>query len=340
MPSKAVYQSLLRKGIRVDRCPYATYDSLASEEDLDRLFSLLTAYNDTNGSHPVITANTVMTNPDFEKIEQSGFSNYAYEPFTKTLERYPEHKNAFNKWREGIDKGFFFPQFHGREHLNVAEWMKQLKNPDSVYRKVFSKNLCWLGPGYNSGTGISLRASFDTNDYGDIESQKRDLREGLQLFREIFGTGSESFIAPNYIYDPELNKTLKDEGVEIIQGMKYQKLPRLGEPATKMIRHTQGETNEWGQTYLIRNCVFEPSQYSESHDNVGECLKGIQNAFFWGKPAIISAHRLNFIGYVNQDNRERNLAQFGTLLSKILNRWPDVEFMNSAELGRLITEEG
>jgi hypothetical protein len=47
---------------------------------------------------------------------------------------------------------------------------------------------------------------------------------------------------------------------------------------------------------------------------VGECLKDIQNAFFWKKPAIITSHRLNFIGFIHPENRERNLKQFRELL--------------------------
>jgi hypothetical protein len=336
MPSKAVYKSLLRKGYRVDRCPYATNDSFASEEDLGLLFSLLRDYRDSNGSHPVITANTVLTNPDFKKIKKSGFKRYSYEPFTKTLERYPGHKNVFKVWKKGVDEGLFFPQFHGREHLNIDEWMGQIRNKDTVYRNVFKERVCWLGPDYNTGSGVSMRAAYDTNDFSDLEKQKLSLNEGLLLFNEIFGFNSKSFIAPNYKYHPDLNKTLSDGGVEIIQGMKYQKLPRLGKPNLEMIRHYQGEKNDLGHIYLVRNCVFEPSQFSESHDNVGECLKGIKNAFFWRKPAIVSAHRLNFIGYINPENRERNLPQFRELLHRILKQWPDVEFMTSVELGMLM----
>ena len=103
-----------------------------------------------------------------------------------------------------------------------------------------------------------------------------------------------------------------------------------------MVRHYQGERNPAGQLHLIRNCVFEPSQFPKNYDNTGECLKGIQNAFFWRKPAIITAHRLNFIGYIEPENRERNLEQFRSLLKLTLKKWPDVEFMTSVELGDLI----
>jgi hypothetical protein len=50
MPSKEVYRSLLKKGLRVDQCPYNRYDSLASEDDLTGLFNVLMKYKDKTSS--------------------------------------------------------------------------------------------------------------------------------------------------------------------------------------------------------------------------------------------------------------------------------------------------
>jgi hypothetical protein len=70
MPSREVYEKLLKKGIRVDNDPYNKFDSLASEQDLETLFDVLKKFNDKNDNHPVITANTVIANPDFNLIRQ------------------------------------------------------------------------------------------------------------------------------------------------------------------------------------------------------------------------------------------------------------------------------
>jgi hypothetical protein len=333
MPSPEIHEKLIRDKYRIDLCPYATYDSLASEDDLRLLFSALADYRDNKGNHPVITANTVMTNPDFLKIRDSGFTGYYYELFTDTLKSYPQHTGSFDLWKQGMRDRLFYPQFHGREHVNINAWLVALQDAGSMYQSVFKHNVCWLGPSQNESNQISVRASYDTNQIEEIENHKQALREGLSFFESIFGYTSKSFIAPNFIYHPDLEPTLSEMGVRYIQGMKYQKLPLMGNDSRAMVRHFQGEKNGLGQYYLVRNCVFEPSQYPEHHDNVGECLKGIRNAFFWKKPAIITTHRLNFIGFIHPENRERNLEQFRELLRSILKKWPDVEFMTSAELG-------
>lgn len=60
-------------------------------------------------------------------------------------------------------------------------------------------------------------------------------------------------------------------------------------------------------------------------------------AFRWNKTAIISTHRINFIGLIDNRNREKNLKLFKILLSEIVKRWPDVEFITSEQLGDIIS---
>ena len=73
MPSREVYNELLCKGIRVDNCVYNRYDSLTSEKDLIALFEILSSIKDKNGNPALLTANTIVANPDFDKIRESGF---------------------------------------------------------------------------------------------------------------------------------------------------------------------------------------------------------------------------------------------------------------------------
>jgi len=95
MPDKSAYEKLLAAGVRVDQCPYNSYDSLASEEDLSSLFEVLSSFTDGSGNNPVISANCVVVNPDFDKIRESGFKTYYYELFPVTLQKYTESRRAF-----------------------------------------------------------------------------------------------------------------------------------------------------------------------------------------------------------------------------------------------------
>ena len=55
--------------------------------------------------------------------------------------------------------------------------------------------------------------------------------------------------------------------------------------------------------YLVRNRTFEPAQ-SSSKNYWESTYRQIENAFAKGTPAIISSHRVNFIGSINQENRK------------------------------------
>lgn len=339
MPSREVYEKMLNSGIRVDNDPYNKFDSLASEQDLEALFDVLKKFKDKNDNHPVITANTVVANPDFNLIRQSDFEEYFYEPFTETFKKYPAHQNSFKLWKQGISEHIFKPQFHGREHVNIPFWLRELKSGNKEYKLAFENCFWGLGPIILGKVGHNIQASFDATNTLEIEKQKEIISDGLRLFEDIFRYKSNSFIANNFIWSPELNQSLNNGGVRTLQGMKYQLLPKLGSKKRKKIFNYTGKKNELNQTYLIRNCVFEPSQLPKS-DNVGNCLRDIEIAFLWRKPAIISAHRLNFIGFIDEKNRTENLVLLNDLLKKIIQKWPDVEFMSSDELAVVIDKSG
>lgn len=58
-----------------------------------------------------------------------------------------------------------------------------------------------------------------------------------------------------------------------------------------------------------------------------------------GKPAIICSHRVNYVGFIDEHNRDRSLKMLGRLLGKILLKWPEVEFMTSNNLADIILRE-
>lgn len=55
MPSRKVYECLLKEGLEVDNSYFDKYDSLESAEDLMALFDVLSSVKDRNGHSAVIT---------------------------------------------------------------------------------------------------------------------------------------------------------------------------------------------------------------------------------------------------------------------------------------------
>ena len=140
----------------------------------------------------------------------------------------------------------------------------------------------------------------------------------------------------------DVNKQIAlDLGVRYINTGKKQKEP-LGNGQYRVNTRFIGDRNQYNQIYITRNCFFEPSssgfEKPSNTDWIGNCMKEIEIAFRWNKPAVISSHRVNYIGYLHPENREKSLKQLSELLSRMLKKWPDIEFMTSSELGDLIAK--
>ncbi len=332
MPSKEVYRKFVEKGLNITETDYNRLDTLESNDDISMLYEVMDSVKNSAGKNPVITANFVVGNPDFEKIRQSDYTEYHYEIVTKTLERYPGRDRVESLWRQGHSAGIFHPQFHGREHVNVVRWMEALraKTPEIMF--TFDNQTTFSGNGdYN------FMEVLDFNTPDDLLKMKMSLSEGLNLFEQLFGFRSKSFIPPCYTWNSDIEESLYKNGVRYIQGLVVQLLPTGSFGEYKKKYHFLGAMNQFGQYFLIRNTFFEPS-LSRSSDIVGECLKRINTAFRWSKPAIISTHRINFIGSLDERNRSENLTLFRDLLERIIKLWPDVEFMSSDQLGDLIAK--
>jgi len=335
MPSKEVYNKLLNSGIRVDKCSYNSNDSLESEVDLSLLFDEVSKFKDKDGKPLVITANYIVANPDFKRIESDEFQNYSYEPFTETYKKYPLCKNSLQILKQGIESKIFHPQFHGREHLNVNRWMKALRANLEETKFAFDNGVFGLSTNITKEKRGSYLAALDIDELSDIEDQKVILQEGLDLFENIFSYRSNSFIAANSVWNPAIEYSLKQNGIKTIQVNRLQLVPQIGNGNYRKKYHFIGQKNINNQIFLVRNVSFEPSN-NPSLDWVSSAFHEIECAFRWNKPAIIGSHRVNFIGSINPENRKRNLILLNELITKIIKKWPEIEFMTSDQLANII----
>ena len=333
MPSKSVYENLLSKGLSVNDS-YNKYDSVESDEDLEFLFDTLLKFRDSHGNHPCITANCLLANPDFEKIEKEGFSRYIVEPVSETFKRYNKSDTIENYWKKGNSQNIFSLQFHGREHLNIQLWMNALRSGNKDAIEAFK-----LGAfGIYAKTGSQKRkhflAAFDFGESAEINGLNDILLNGLDLFESQLGFKSESFIPPNYVFNRIMEPTLKKKQVKFFQTQRFQIEP-VNDKAYKTVFRYTGQRSTNGLTFLVRNCHFEPCE-DPNKDWVSSCLSDIDLSFRLKKPAIISTHRVNFIGRINSTRRDTNLKLFSSLVKSIIEKWPDVEFLSTSQLGNNI----
>ena len=223
MPSKEVYLRCQKAGYPVDKIAYERYDSLASRDDLELLFDLLGSFKDVHRNPPVITANSLVANPDFQRIQADGFRKYHFELISETFKRYPMHGTNLELWKQGKDAKVFHPQYHGREHLNVSLFMEALQRNDRDAHFGFVNQMPGSIP---LGPEVKGNPYVEAMRYHSLQDKEEKLNiflEGLDLFEELFGYRSASVIPPNHYWSPDFSDPAVRAGVRFIQGMRIYK---------------------------------------------------------------------------------------------------------------------
>lgn len=338
MYDKAAYNQLLKKGYPVDTCPYNSNDRIESNEDVSILAEALLKHKDHQDKPAKFTLNNIVANPDFDKIQASDFQEYHYETFQTTLSRYKDADQVVDLLKEGVKKNVFQPQLHGREHVNVGLWMNRLQGKEQRFLDAFEHRMFTLtGTGQVSGR----RDNLDTYGKNQIKAKHHNFTDNIKVAQELFskawGFYSNTFIAPCYVWHPNLEKVLRDNYIKGLQGTHVQRVPLETGFQIKRKYHYTGQKNKHNQTYLTRNVMFEPAE-NNNIDVVKTTLKQIDLAFKYKKPAIISSHRVNYIGSLNPLNRKENIRKLDALLMEITKRWKNVEFMSSDQLVNLINK--
>jgi hypothetical protein len=237
---------------------------------------------------------------------------------------------------EGVSKKMISPAFHGREHLNVGKWMKGLKKQLPTTMMAFRFGFTGIHPYLANESRGDYQAAFDIENLAEIPLIKETIDDGLRLFQDYFGTSARYFVPPNGYFPEKAFRFLTDKNIEYFNTKKIVKIPEGNGKYTYDFRKL-GQQSPHNLTYITRNANFEPSAIGRSNDWVDKCLNDIQIAFRWNKPAIISTHRVNYVGGIHPSNRRRGLKQLDLLLKKMLKKWPDIIFMSSMELGDLIS---
>ncbi|MFZ4435689.1 MAG: polysaccharide (de)acetylase [Flavobacterium psychrophilum] len=328
IPNLIVLNQLRRYGFQVDKCQYMLNDTLESNDDLEILFQIINSQK----KKIVITANFLTANPNFELIRASNFQHYFNESVKETLNRYPNHDKVFELYQKGISSGSFVPQLHGREHLDITLWMSDLASNNKETRYAFDLELFGVSQHITMVKRPSYQAALASLEFKP-ELANQIISDASQSFFEMFGFYSKSFIAPNYVWGQRMEEVLSKYKVEYLQGGNTQSIPLVH--GKRLKRNGFGSKNSTGQKYLIRNASFEPFS-DPNKDWVDSCMNDIKLAFLFKKPAIISMHRVNFVGGLNNKNRDRNIKQFLKLVTRIQTNWPDVQFISSSQLGDML----
>lgn len=308
-------------------------DAVETKADLQCLFEVLRSVNDCDGRAAVLTAYSLAANPDFGCMREE--RRYDFESLPQTFIRLSAtqpaaYEQTWQMWQEGMSEGLIRPQFHGREHFNVPLLEKKLQEraPDlEVNLEVESMAGLTDSPDM---PGVSFTHAFGLHEISVLDRHREILQDGLRLFEEIFGFRSLTFTPPAGKLHPSLDSWAQGLGVKSVDKPFFGRQPVGNGRSQRSINFlTPPRKGRIGK--VVRTLSFEPCSGVKS-DPVGEALREIDIAFRWGKPAIISSHRVNYGGHIDPENRKLGLRALRELLQRIKKLWPDVRFVSVDEL--------
>jgi len=338
LASAKAMDAIERKGIRLQG-RYDRFDALDTRQDYEQLFEVLQSVKDSNGRHAIFTTYALSCNADYvASIEKN---EYVPQQLDKTYELLsaedPDaYEGAFDLLHEGIAKGFIKPQYHGREHININVFNALLADKHPILLAILEQRCLTDMPGHVKYPNVRISEAFAFWEEAEIARHKEILRDGLNRFEKVYGYPAQTFTPPAMHLHPSLYNFMASFGIKAIDMPRRHEV-HMGEGIYQKERNVTGSKS--GQKYvtIVRNCLFEPN--SSPIDWVNTTYNQIKASFFWRKPAIISSHRVNFCGHIDPTNREKGLAQLRILLEKIVQTWPDVEFMSVDELAAEIHKQ-
>ena len=303
-------------------------DTVETRQDLEALFAVLDSVRDGRGRPAIFTAYAMSANPDFGRILENG-ENYYYETVSETFSRLSSEQalaydGAWALWQEGIAKRLIQPQFHGREHLNIDLFEHKLreKSPD-LMANLANKSLAGIASD-PAMPGVGFTHAFGLNDRSQLERHREILRDGLELFEKVWGFRSITFTPPAQTLHPSLLSIAEEGGVVSID-KPLRCVRAIGDGTERREINRSGRQRGQDHVTVVRNVVFEPNK-DMGFDPVERAMQQISAAFRWHKPAIVSSHRVNYCGHIDESNRQRGLDALGVLLQRITQRWPEAEF--------------
>jgi len=331
--SRAARQRLIDAGLdlsaQMDR-----YDTLETREDLEVLFEVLDSVRDSRDRPAKFTAYALSANPDFARIRADG-AHYHGEAVPITFARLESwqptaYRGAWEMWQEGMQRRLLQPQFHGREHLNVALFERKLRSGAADLRANIEQESLAGITGDAAMPGVGFTHAFGLHDAADLARHREILADGLDRFEQVWGFRSKTFTPPAQKLHPSLYETVESGGVASID-KPFRCTRAMGDGTHRREVNRSGRQRGQHHLTVVRNAVFEPGK-DMGFDPVERAVQQVAAAFRWRKPAVISAHRVNFCGHLDEANRRHGLTALKKLLERIAARWPNAEFVGVDEL--------
>lgn len=303
--------------------------TLESIDDLERLYRTLERFRGVDGHPAVFSAFVCTGNPDYAAIRATNFVEYVDIGIDQGVPLGWERGDLATKWRDGIRRGVWAPEFHSNlHHTSPVLLMRRLQSdtPEGVHaRSIFALTSYYQGAHLPEYEGMNAL------------EQHQWVNKGVERFTRAVGrppnaaVTSDAYPITETIWAVNGIKTvcLKNSKMNTGEVVVYHSKPwnnqnvyvNIGshDPVKDLIYLTR---NVW-----FENVIRDPSQRAKTVADVAE------KRWKENEPAVISTHRVRYVS-LRRDDAERGYAELEKLLMILVGK-KDVCFLSTAEVSDL-----
>ena len=261
--------------------------TLESAVDVAALAGTLSDWRGGDGFPPVLQANTIVANPDYDAMRPPLFDGE-----DQPLRELPELPSRWQRpgmWdavRDAEAAGVWWAELHGLHHLPVTAWLTALRRGQDDARRAFEQQ---------SPIGEAVQAGGEYGAGEPREARARDIRRAIEVFHRVFGRAPTSFCPPDYHADEWFEQEAASLGLTTWQG----KAEQAGGALPWLRRRWFGVTfpRRDGTRFLLPpRIAFEPEGEVAAPGRRGLDAAYQASVAAWerAQPAVVSTHRMNY----------------------------------------------
>jgi hypothetical protein len=297
---------------------------LIQADALNHLIRLLEGVRDCSNRAAVMTLGIVFEVPDGTRIIAT--SPPIYHALSLTDARYHDVRFAIQR---GIQAGVLIPQLHGQCHywppalMAVALTDDKVRNWLTTPEPASTEDLpSHLQSRWIDATSLPSKA---------LESDALSLAIAIEVatYQAVFNSVPQVAVATTFIWTPAVEAAWAKAGIEIIitPGRRYSYRNAEGKPDGVAAEILSGQRSTAGQTYLVRDVYFEPTQGHLSQ----RLVDGLLTQTRLGRACLVETHRYNFL-----QAQATSLAALEHGLKAALLACPTLRFLSPLELAHAL----
>jgi len=202
-----------------------------------------------------------------------------------------ERPGLWTAVRAAVQEGVWSPELHGLYHYDPADREARVRDSASDVAEAARRGVL-IFPG--------AHMSFELGFGGRAEDSLALWRSMKQDLAELLGRSPVSVVAPDYVWGSRHERVWAEAGLRCVQGKRSQRRNDLDGPTTwrRIRKYAERKWDLWtvgDLVYLERNCRLETAQVPDGDAERLACAAQVRRAWRNGQPAVIEAHRVNYV---------------------------------------------